>query len=360
MAKVRINIAVLGGSGYTGGELLRLLAQHPYANVTMVTGDKAVGMPISSHFPNLETFFPLIFQPMDLPHITNTVDLVFMALPHTKSIEPVAHCIKAKKRVIDLSADYRLDDHITYEQWYGVTHSFPRLLRKSVYGLPELHRSKISRTQLVAVPGCYPTAAILQLAPLLAKRIIKEDSIVIDAKSGISGAGRTPALEYHFPEAHDSMTAYKIGQHRHTPEIEQELNKIFLKPRSRSAGQREPFQVMFTPHLTPMNRGILSTAYAKMTKPVTTETLQNLYRQFYRGERFIRIRKESTTVSPSQVRGSNFCDIGVFADSRTGTIITVAALDNLVKGAAGQAIQSMNLMMGYPEDTGLASPGIFP
>ena len=360
MAQARIKIAVLGGSGYTGGELLRLLAQHPYADVTMVTGDKAVGLPVSSHFPNLETFVRLVFQPLDLRQVTNAADLVFMALPHTKSIEPVAHCIKANKRVIDLSADYRLDDRTTYEQWYEKVHTFPGMLRASVYGLPELHRAKIARARLVAVPGCYPTAAILQLAPLLAKRLIQEDSIIIDAKSGVSGAGRSPALGYHFPEVHDSMTAYKIGQHRHTPEIEQELTKIFLKSRSRSTKSREPLRVIFTPHLTPMNRGILSTAYAKMAKPVTTETLQNLYGRFYHDERFIRVRKESTTVSPNQVRGSNFCDISVFADSRTSTIITVAALDNLVKGAAGQAIQSMNLMMGYPEDTGLAAPGMFP
>lgn len=360
MAKTRLKIAVLGGSGYTGGELLRLLALHPYADVKMVTGDKAVGLPVSAHFPNLETFFPLVFQPMDLQKITKTADLIFMALPHTKSMEPAAHCIKAKKRVIDLSADYRLADPVTYEQWYGVPHSSPQLLRQSIYGLPELHRSKITRTRLVAVPGCYPTAAILQLAPLLAKRIIKEDSIVIDAKSGISGAGRSPALHYHFPEAHDSMTAYKIGQHRHTPEIEQELNKVFRKPSSPTKKQGGSLRVIFTPHLTPMNRGILSTAYAKLTKPISTKTLQELYRQFYRNERFIRIRKESTTVSPSQIRGSNFCDLGVFADPRTGQVITVAALDNLVKGAAGQAIQSMNLMMGYPEETGLTSPAIFP
>ncbi len=360
MAKTRLKIAVLGGSGYTGGELLRLLAQHPYAHVTMVTGDKAVGLPVSSHFPNLESFCSLTFQPMDLQHIIRSADLIFMALPHTKSMEPVAHCIKAKKRVIDLSADYRLNDLSTYEEWYGVAHSSPRLLRQSVYGMPELYRSKISRAKLVAVPGCYPTAAILQLTPLLVKGMIKEDSIVIDAKSGISGAGRNPALSYHFPEAHDSMTAYKIGQHRHTPEIEQELNKVFLKPRTRSAGHTEPLKVIFSPHLTPMNRGILSTAYAKMVKPTTTKALQDLYRRFYRNERFIRIRNETTAVSPNQVRGSNFCDISMVADSRTGNIITVAAIDNLVKGAAGQAIQSMNLMMGYPEDTGLASPGIFP
>ena len=360
MSKKRINIAVLGGSGYTGGELLRLLAQHPFAKITMVTGDKTVGLPVSSRFPNLETFCSLKFEPMDLTRITKMADLVFMALPHTKSIEPVAYCIKSKKRVIDLSADYRLKEQNIYEQWYGVTHSSPRLLKQSVYGLPELHRSKIKRTELVAVPGCYPTAAILQLAPLLAKGVIKKDTIVIDAKSGVSGAGRSPAPGYHFPEAHDSITAYKIGQHRHTPEIEQELNMVFLKAQSRSEKKNHTMKVIFTPHLTPMNRGILSTAYAKMIKPVPTKTLQELYRKFYRGERFIRIREESTHVSPNQVRGSNFCDIGIVADHRTGNIITVASLDNLVKGAAGQAIQSMNLMMGYPEDTGLAAPGIFP
>jgi len=359
VGKTRLKIAVLGGSGYTGGELLRLLAQHPHADVRIVTGDKAVGLPIATHFPNLETFFSLTFEPMNLPRITKTADLVFMALPHTKSIEPVAQCIQAKKRVIDLSADYRLENKMVYEQWYGITHSSPQLLRQSVYGLPELHRSKISRAQLVAVPGCYPTAAILQLAPLLANRVIREDSIVIDAKSGISGAGRSPALAYHFPETHDSLTAYKIGQHRHTPEIEQELNKISRAPRS---GKKSPppLTVTFTPHLTPMNRGILSTAYAKMRTPLQTKTLQTMYQRFYDKEPFIRIHKESTDVSPNHVRGSNFCDIGVFADSRTGSIVTVASLDNLVKGAAGQAIQAMNLLMGYPEDTGLRSPGIFP
>ena len=360
MSKTRIKIAVIGGSGYAGGELLRLLAQHPFAKVTMVTGDKAVGFPVSSRFPNLETFCSLKFEPMDLPRITKLADLVFMALPHTKSIGPVAHCVKSKKRIIDLSADHRLRDQDIYKQWYGVTHSSPRLLQRSVYGLPELHRSKITRTQLVAVPGCYPTAAILQLAPLLAEGIIKEDTIVIDAKSGVSGAGRSLAPGYHFPEAHDSITAYKIGQHRHTPEIEQELNAVFLKAHPRSEKKNHPMKVIFTPHLIPMNRGILSTAYAKMSKPMSTKALQELYRKFYRDERFVRIREESTHVSPNQVRGSNFCDIGVVADSRTGNIITVAALDNLVKGAAGQAIQSMNLMMGYPEDTGLAAPGIFP
>ena len=360
MSKTRIKIAVIGGSGYAGGELLRLLAQHPFAKVTIVTGDKAVGFPVSSRFPNLETFCSLKFEPMDLPRITKLADLVFMALPHTKSIGPVAHCVKSKKRIIDLSADHRLRDQDIYKQWYGVTHSSPRLLQRSVYGLPELHRSKITRTQLVAVPGCYPTAAILQLAPLLAEGIIKEDTIVIDAKSGVSGAGRSLAPGYHFPEAHDSITAYKIGQHRHTPEIEQELNAVFLKAHPRSEKKNHPMKVIFTPHLIPMNRGILSTAYAKMSKPMSTKALQELYRKFYRDERFVRIREESTHVSPNQVRGSNFCDIGVVADPRTGNIITVAALDNLVKGAAGQAIQSMNLMMGYPEDTGLAAPGIFP
>lgn len=359
MAKPAIKIAVLGASGYTGGELLRLLAQHPFADVRLVTGDKAVGSAVSSHFPHLESFCSLVFEPMDLLRITQSADLMFMALPHTKSLEPVAYCLKAKKRVIDLSADYRLRDHRQFERWYGIPHSSPHLLRHSVYGLPELHRSKISRAQLVAVPGCYPTAAILQMAPLIKKKMIKTDSIIIDAKSGISGAGRSPALPYHFPEAHDSMIAYKIGQHRHIPEIEQELNA--LSPSSRfPKRERASFSIVFTPHLTPMNRGILSTGYAKLERPITTEQVVALYKKFYQHERFVRIRTETTAVSPSQVRGSNFCDIGVMVDPRTGNVITVAALDNLVKGAAGQAIQAMNLMMGYPEETGLGAPGIFP
>ena len=358
MTHPRIQVAVLGGSGYTGGELLRILSGHPYVQVAVVTADKSVGMPISSVFPHLDSFYDLTFEAVDINKLTEQADLIFLALPHTTSMEIVAKCHQAKKPVIDLSADYRLHDPAIYQQWYHTAHTQVPLLKKAVYGLPELHRSKISLSDLIAVPGCYPTAAILQLAPLVAKGFIHLDSIIIDAKSGISGAGRSPGLPYHFPEAHESLTAYKIGTHRHIPEIEQELNGLV----SHTTGQpsNAPFHLTFTPHLIPMNRGILSTAYAKLTEPLQTHTLQTLFRSFYEGEPFIRIRDESTSISPHYVRGSNFCDLAVMAEPRTQSVITVAAIDNLVKGAAGQAIQVMNILKGFPEETGLAYPAAFP
>ncbi|MCY3954953.1 MAG: N-acetyl-gamma-glutamyl-phosphate reductase [Nitrospira sp.] len=354
MRLTRLKVAVLGASGYTGGELLRLLDGHPYVTVTHVTADKSVGLPVTSLFPHLETFHEFCFAPLDVEPILKKIDVVFSCLPHTKAMEPVAACVRAKTLVVDLSADFRLTETKTYEQWYGTPHTSPALLKKAVYGLPELHRTRIRRARLVAAPGCYPTAAILQLAPLLAHRLIQAGTIVVDAKSGISGAGRSPGLPYHFPEAHDSLTAYNIARHRHTPEIEQELNRIV---RNRKGAD---VNVVFTPHLIPMNRGLLSTAYAKLRKPLTNNAATMLYKDFYANERFVRIREESTSVSPTHVRGSNFCDIGVFVDQRTNHVVTVSTLDNLVKGAAGQAIQSMNLMMGFPEETALTAPGVFP
>jgi N-acetyl-gamma-glutamyl-phosphate reductase len=253
--------------------------------------------------------------------------------------------------VVDLSADYRLKNAAAYESWYQTSHKYTDLLKKAVYGLPELHRRAIAKTKLVASPGCYPTAAILQLAPLVAKGIIQPDTIVIDAKSGISGAGRSPALPYHFPEAHESLEPYKIGTHRHIPEIEQELAGIL-----RSPGQ---VTITFTPHLVPMNRGILSTAYCKLTRPTTIDELRALYADFYKGERFVRLFGDIVP-NPRYLKGSNFCDVGVYLDARTGWVVTVAAVDNLVKGAAGQAIQAMNVMMGLPEDSGLTAPSSYP
>ena len=358
MRRTRLKVAVLGASGYTGGELLRLLGCHPYVTVTNVTAEKSVGLPVTSLFPNLETFHGLRFTPLHVEPILKKVDLVFSALPHTKSMEPVTECVQAQKPVIDLSADFRLSETETYERWYGTRHASPALLKKAVYGLPELHRTRIRRARLVAAPGCYPTAAVLQLAPLLAHRMIRTDTIVVDSKSGISGAGRSPALPYHFPEAHDSMTAYNVAGHRHTPEIEQELNRLIHGTDLKEKGAR--VNIVFTPHLIPMNRGLLSTAYAKLRQPLTNEKATTLYKDFYANERFIRIQETSTSISPIHVRGSNFCDIGAFVDRRTNHVVTVSALDNLVKGAAGQAIQSMNLMMGFPEETTLTSPGIFP
>ena len=356
-----VRVAVAGASGYTGVELVRLLAQHPQVELTTVTSEKSAGLPVVSVFPHLSHSIPLTFEALEPDALAERADVIFLALPHTKSMEPVADCMRSTAKIIDLSADYRLHDAHVYERWYQTVHTQAGLLKKSVYGLPELHRSDIAKTRLVASPGCYPTAAILQLAPLAAHGLIDPGTIVIDAKSGVSGAGRSPALPYHFPEAHESLEPYKIGRHRHIPEIEQELSLLYA---GEKGGLDSPTSsqvtVAFTPHLVPMNRGILSTAYCRLTSPVLdTAALLSLYKSFYEKERFVRVF-EDVMPNPRHVRGTNYCDLALFADTRAGWIITVAALDNLIKGAAGQAIQAMNLMLGFPEETGLTAPAIFP
>lgn len=350
MAK-KFRVAIAGASGYAGAELVRLAAAHPYYDLTTVTSEKSAGLLVSSVFPSLTGIVRHSFESLAPEALAERADAVFLALPHTKSQDPVALCMKAGKLVVDLSADYRLKDVAAYEKWYQTPHAHPQLLREAVYGLPELHRSAIAKAKLVASPGCYPTAAILQLAPLFTTGFVALDTIVIDAKSGISGAGRSPALPYHFPEAHESLEPYKIGQHRHIPEIEQELSRV--------VGKTGAVTVTFTPHLVPMNRGILSTAYCKLNQEIKLADLRALYRDFYKGERFVRLF-EDLVPNPRYIKGSNYCDVGVYMDPRAGWVVTVAAVDNLVKGAAGQAIQAMNLMMGIPEDTGLIAPGSYP
>ncbi|KAF4516321.1 hypothetical protein B566_EDAN000562 [Ephemera danica] len=347
----KFRIAIAGASGYAGAELVRLAAAHPYFDITAVTSEKSAGQSVATVFPNLTGVVQHTFEALAPEALAERADALFLALPHTKSQEPVALCLKAGKLVVDLSADYRLKNVAAYEQWYQTPHAHPGLLQEAVYGLPELHRTAIAKAKLVASPGCYPTAAILQLAPLFAKGLVQLDSIVIDAKSGVSGAGRSPALPYHFPEAHESLEPYKIGKHRHIPEIEQELSHVMGTPGA--------VTIAFTPHLVPMNRGILSTAYCKLKTEIKLPELRALYREFYKDERFIRLY-EDIVPNPRYTKGSNFCDIGVYTDPRAGWVVTVAAVDNLVKGAAGQAIQAMNLMMGIPEETGLTAPGSYP
>ena len=350
MAK-KYRIAIAGASGYAGAELVRLAAAHPYYELIAVTSEKSAGQTVSSVFPSLTGIVQHRFEALAPETLAERADAVFLALPHTKSQDPVALAVKAGVLVVDLSADYRLKDVAVYQKWYQTPHIHPHLLREAVYGLPELHRNAISKAKLVASPGCYPTAAVLQLAPLFAKGLVQPDTIVIDAKSGISGAGRSPALPYHFPEAHESLEPYKIGQHRHIPEIEQELSAL--------TGKAGSVTVTFTPHLVPMNRGILSTAYCKLKQDLNLADLRALYRDFYKDERFVRLY-EDIVPNPRYIKGSNYCDVGVYADARAGWVVTVAAVDNLVKGAAGQAIQAMNLMMGIPEDTGLTASGSYP
>jgi N-acetyl-gamma-glutamyl-phosphate reductase len=339
---VMTNVAVIGASGYVGGELLRLLLRHPHVRIASVTSEQSVGKSIRSLFPNLAGP-ELMYEAFDPVAVAGRAEVCFLALPHTKSAPAAATLVAAGRKVIDLSADFRLKDPAIYAHWYHTPHPCPSLLKTAVYGLPELYRTAIASATLIASPGCYPTAALLSLAPLTQHRLLGE-FVVIDAKSGISGAGRSPSLSSHFPEANESIEAYQLGQHRHVPEIEQELGMT----------------VSFTPHLVPMTRGILSTAYVRLREPTTSARLTDLYRDCYKDEPFVRILDPGQAANPRHTRGSNFCDISVFADERTGWTILSAALDNLVKGAAGQAVQAMNLMQGWPETAGLQDSGLYP
>jgi N-acetyl-gamma-glutamyl-phosphate reductase len=346
----KLRIAIVGSSGYTGGELFRILLYHPGAEVTVVTSEKSAGKPIADIFPHLAGLTNLICEPLDPEEISKKADFAFLALPHVTAQEAGYRFHKIGIKVVDLSADYRLRDPALYEKWYEHCHQYPDLLTAAVYGLPELHREKIRTASLVANPGCYPTSAILGLAPVVGEKMVDLGSIVIDAKSGVSGAGRSPALPYHYPEANEGFMAYKVGTHRHTPEIEQELSNI--------AGA--PITLSFTPHLVPMNRGILTTIYAKFVVGTDTGKLHALYQRFYRNEAFVRVLPLGQFPNVRNVRGSNFCDVGLYADPRTGRAVIVTAIDNLVKGASGQAVQNMNIMMGFGETAGLKFAGLFP
>jgi N-acetyl-gamma-glutamyl-phosphate reductase len=350
MKNDKLKIAIVGSSGYTGGELYRILLYHPGAVVTVVTSEKSAGKPITDIFPHLLGLTDLICEPLDPASIAKKADLAFLALPHVTAQEAAFQLRNLGVKVVDLSADYRLADPALYETWYEHCHQYPDLLKSAVYGLPELHRERIRKASLIANPGCYPTGAILGLAPVVAKTMIDISTILVDSKSGISGAGRSPALAYHYPEANEGLMAYKVGTHRHTPEIEQELSLL--------AGTS--VVLSFTPHLVPMTRGILSTIYAKLAGPADTGKLHAVFQEFYRNEPFVRLLPLGQFPNVRNVRGSNFCDIGVHADGRTGRAVIVTAIDNLVKGASGQAVQNMNLMMGYEETMGLKFAGLFP
>jgi N-acetyl-gamma-glutamyl-phosphate reductase len=350
MTTEKANIAIVGSSGYTGGELCRLLINHPRVRVTSVTSEKSAGKPLASVFPHLASLTDLACEPLDPEAIAQKTDFVFLALPHVTAQEVAYQFHQLGKKVVDLSADYRLADPAVYELWYEHRHQRPELLTRAVYGLPELHRERIKQASLVANPGCYPTGAILALAPLIKKGAVDLKSIIIDSKSGVSGAGRSPSLSHHYPEVNEGLMAYKIGTHRHTPEIEQELTML--------AGHA--VTISFTPHLIPMNRGILTTSYAALNTAADTGVVHTLYREFYREEPFVRILAPGEFPNVRNVKGSNFCDIGVYADRRTGRVVVISVIDNLVKGASGQAIQNMNLMLGFNEMEGIKVAGLFP
>ncbi len=350
MTSPNVKIAIVGSSGYTGGELYRLLLHHRFATITAVTSEKSAGLPLTTIFPHLAGLTDLLCEPLDAEAIARKADFIFLALPHVTAQDAAFQFRRLGKKVVDLSADYRLTDPALYEKWYEHCHQYPELLKHAVYGLPELHRDEISKASLIANPGCYPTGAILGLAPLVKSGAIDLRTIIIDSKSGVSGAGRSPSLAHHYPEVNEGLMAYKIGTHRHTPEIEQEVSAL--------AGKQ--VTVSFTPHLIPMNRGILTTVYASLNAPADTGKVHALYREFYGSEPFVRVLALGQFPNVRNVRGANFCDIGVYVDPRTDRVVVVTAIDNLVKGAAGQAIQNMNLMMGYDEREGLMAAGLFP
>lgn len=338
-----IRAGIINVTGYAGAELARLLYKHPQVRVTTVTGRSAAGKPLEEVFPHLWQL-GLTVQ----AELTDDVDVAFSALPHAASAEALIPLIKRGVPVVDISADFRLRDPDEYRAWYNVEHPAPELLPQAVYGLTELNRPQVTVSRLIANPGCYPTGAILALAPALKADIIGPD-IIVDAKSGVSGAGRSLGLTYHYAEANENLLAYGLDGHRHLPEMAQELARLREEPRLR---------VTFIPHLIPMTRGILTTCYADLADSASKDQVLDIYRQFYRGEPFVRVVSQ-----PPQTKhtwGSNLCLIYPTVDQRTGRLVIVSCIDNLVKGAAGQAIQNMNLMLGLPETMGLDEPAVYP
>ncbi len=346
---MRLKVGIVGASGYTGAELMRILALHPEVEVTWATAQTYAGKTVGELYPHLRPFAQMVYQPFDPDRAVSEADVFMVALPHGESMEAVAALRERGARVVDLSADFRFSDPAVYERWYGRPHRHPELLREAVYGLPEIFGAKLRDASLVAGPGCYPTAAILALAPLLSEGLCRGE-VVVDAKSGVSGAGRSLSLETHFPQADGSVKPYGVGAHRHTPEMEEMMGHL--------AGGAGP-KVVFVPHLIPMSRGILATCYAWLERPMSQDELEDLYRDFYRRCPFVVVLPRGSFPQTKDVCGSNFCHLGLYSDGK-GRVICASAIDNLVKGASGQAIQCLNLMMGWEETVGLEVLGLFP
>jgi N-acetyl-gamma-glutamyl-phosphate reductase len=344
-----VKVAIFGASGYTGQELTRILLGHSGVQLVAATSRRFAGLSIAEVFPSLYGLTSLKYQNSTPQEMAGTCDIVFLALPHGVSMTVAPVFIAAGKKVIDLSADYRLRDLATYESWYA-KHTSAQMLKDAVYGIPELYRNKIKNAKLVANPGCYPTSIILGLAPALKNKLLDVSTIIADSASGVSGAGRDPQTGSLFCEVDGGFKAYKVGKHRHTPEIEQELNDL--------AGEK--FAITFTPHLLPVKRGILSTIYATLKKDITLPEIYALYSSYYVAEKFVRICPAGTYPNISSVCGSNYCDIGIVLDLRTKRIIIVSAIDNLIKGAAGQAVQNMNIVCSFEEDAGLKTAPLYP
>ncbi len=349
-----VKVGIIGGSGYVGGELLRLLLAHPKVEVVIVTARKNVGEFVFGVHPNLRGATQLKFTPLDLSKIGNICDLVFTAMPHGRSVNLVPKLLDEGLRVIDMSADFRLKNPADYVKWYGWEHTHSEFLKEAIYGLPELHREEIRKARLIACPGCMAIATILGLAPMVKADVLEKDRIVVDAKIGSSGAGSAPSLASHHPERFGGVRPYKPVGHRHIAEIEQELNLL----------TKEKVTISFSTHAVNIVRGILSTIHLFPTKSLTDKEVWKIYRSFYEGEPFVRLVRYKKGLhrlpDPKVVMGTNFCDIGFEFDPHTNRIVILSAIDNIMKGAAGQGVQCLNVVLGVDEKTGLESMGFHP
>ena len=345
-----IKAGIIGATGYAGGELARLLLQREDVQILWYGSRSYVGQKYASVYPNLFQIVEDSCQDDSLKELAERADVVFTATPQGFCASIIEEEILSKVKVIDLSADFRIKDQAVYEKWYKLEHKSPQFLGEAVYGLPEVNREKIREARLIANPGCFPTCSFLAVYPLVKEGLVDPNTLIIDAKSGTSGAGRGAKMDNLYCEVNESIKAYGVGTHRHTPEIEEQL--------SYAAGK--PVTISFTPHLVPMNRGILVTAYASLNGKVTEEEARAAYEKYYRDEYFVRLLEPGAVPQTRWVEGSNFADVNFKIDPRTGRVVMMGVIDNMVKGAAGQAVQNMNLMFGLPEETGLKQSPMFP
>ena len=346
-----MKVGIIGSTGYAGAEIVRLLYSHPEAEIVWYGSRSYIDKNFASVFGNMFKLVPDVCKGENIKELAETVDVIFTATPQGYCATLVSEEVLSKTKIIDLSADFRIKDVATYEKWYGIEHASPEFIDEAVYGLCEINREAVKNARLIANPGCYPTCSFLSIYPLLKEGVIDRNTIIIDAKSGTSGAGRGAKVANLFCEVNESRKAYGVGTHRHTPEIEEQLGY---------ACGRDDLKLIFTPHLVPMNRGILVTAYANLAKDVTYEDVKAAYDKYYDKEYFVRVLPKDVCPETRWVEGSNFVDIGFKIEPRTNRLIMMGALDNLVKGAAGQAVQNMNLLFGLPENEGLQLAPMFP
>jgi N-acetyl-gamma-glutamyl-phosphate reductase len=338
-----LRCGIVGATGYTGIELIKILGRHTYAQLSALTSRQPKPFPVRQLVPEAPEDPDVVVRPFNFSEVRDAVDAVFLCLPHTEAARTAAKFYRAGKIVIDLSADFRLKSARLYEAWYGVRHAAKNILGRAVYGLPEMNREAIRSADLIANPGCYPTGAVIGLYPLLKRRLIDPDSIVIDAKSGVTGAGKRLSPHTQFCAVDENFYAYKVNRHQHMPEIEQALGK--------AAGRR--IAVTFVPHLLPMKRGIMTALYLKVRKGAGAPQIARAFGECYGEEPFVRFRGEGQFPALADVQGTNFCDVGFSLEKRNGRLIVITAIDNLLKGASGQAVQNMNIRAGFPEHEGL-------